>query len=291
MRRHVAILMTITAIATLSLFQNCAPTQNYDLEQMSQNSLGGAGAPNDAAPVGDEVMADPTPTPVPTATPEVQPTPTPTPTPTPGPGPGTRGAYCPFPATNMPKLKASFIDLHGVNLSENASINSMLARGTPLDGLNVYYESLNFGTVDVASHLTVNGASIRRDGEPALKDSFLVEYEGYLQLSSGAVSQTYQIGAAATGHLSVEVMLPGTTSFQTLIEQKSDLSGSRFLCGGQMFLRISDQVKIRVRQVHGSGEKLSLGLYLRPSKAESASCGWVGDLFSGLNPVTVYKMF
>lgn len=278
MRRPIVFALTIAAIATLTLFQNCAPTQNFDLEQTAQASLTGADGSAD-------VPAPPVPTPEPAATPAPTPEPEPEPTPTPAPSPATAGAYCPIPSARLPKLKAAFVDLQGVDLQAGTSLSSLKKAGRALSGLDVYYEHVNFGRLPAAERMTLGTEPIRAEGGAHLKRNYLVEYEGYLQLPSGARTTTYQLGASFSGLLSVEIETPGASGLSTLIDHRGGVDQSRFVCGATVHLRVSDQARVRIRHVHGGGEHTELALFLRPVTSENTACSLVGALFDGSNPV------
>lgn len=262
MRKPIVFAMTIAAIASLTVFQNCAPTQNFDLAQ--QSSLSGAGDESTAVPV-------PTPTPSPEV---VEPTPTPTPAPTPIPTPeisASGGTYC--PADRQPQVQAKVFDLGNAGLNGSASWQGIRSSAKELTDLKIFLKAINIPKMPVADILRVGGQAIQVIGGAELRQNYMIEMESYLQLPSGARSMDYQVVAKFSGHLQVEIFNSQTKSMTEVINKKSDANGMFEICGGVIPLKVTDQPQIRVRHVHGTNPDARLQLYLRPAEGDLANCG------------------
>lgn len=250
MRRPIVFALTIAAIATLTLFQNCAPTQNFDLEQAPQASLNG----EDALPA--PVLPEPAAPAAPPMEEEVEPTPE---------WPATAGVYC--PADRQPQVKVAVINMDGANLL-SASLSGLRNSGTELSELTIYLKKPNYGKVSAAALMSIGASPILAAGGSLLDRNFMLEFTGHLQLSPGALSGDYQLVARHSGYLNVNL------DNMDVLSKKSDLEGVHVTCGAKLSgLRVADQLPFVIRQVHGVANDAQLELFLRPATGDLSKCG------------------
>lgn len=283
--------LTIVSILILIGFQNCAPTQNFELSQtLPQEQLSSIDEPSQAPTPGatPTPLPTPNPTPGPTPTPVSTPTPLPTPTPMPTPLPlpvdnSTKGKYCLMPAPALPKVRTQVIDLYGKTLSGTVSINNLINSGDRLSDLNIYVEDLQMNRVPVSTALKLNGVPIKASNGVAISSNFALEHTTMIQLDNNLTEGVYQIGAAVSGLMSLEYRRSDLDPWTSLASVSSDVQNTRFVCGASLYLDRSDQVQLRVRQVHATNVDVSFGLYWRPVVGSllPAYCGDVNSMYTG----------